>query len=155
MAHGLAKADADELPPYILAGLRASQLVLPSGLKVIGEGALLGAEITGIDLPATVTTLGCNSFAACRRLAKVTFAAGSTLAAVPARTFDGCGLLEAIALPASVQTIDARAFAGCNSLSDFEFPPLLKEVGEEAFAASGLADADLSGCRQLRHVCLL
>ncbi len=152
VAHGITKSADDELPPYILAGLRASRLILPSGLKTIGAGALLGAEITEIKIPAGVGYIGEHSFAACRRLAKVTFAPGSTLARVPSRTFDGCVLLEEIELPASVTTIDTRAFAGCNSLSDIHFPEELQAIGDEAFAASGLTKADTKACSSLRHI---
>lgn len=152
VAHGLAKAAADELPPYILAGLRASRLVLPAGLKAIGAGALLDAEITAIEIPSGVKVLGEHSFAACRKLTEVTFAPGCTLARIPSRAFDGCVLLEAIDVPESVTAIDARAFAGCNSLSSFRYPSQLESIGEEAFAASGIAGASLSECSRLRHI---
>ena len=140
------------LPPYILAGLRASRLLLPAGLTSIGEGALLGAEITDVEIPAGVTSLGNHSFAACRKLIGVTFASGNTLTSIPSRTFDGCVLLEVIDLPASVETIETRAFAGCNSLSEFKFTSRLERVGEEAFAASGITGVDLSACRSLRAI---
>ena len=152
VGHGVSKAAADELPPYILAGLRASRLVLPSGLKTIGRGALLDSEISAIDIPAGVKEIGEHSFAACRKLTKVSFDLGCSIESVPSRAFDGCVLLEEIEVPASVAVIGQRAFAGCNSLSAFKFPTHLEAIGEEAFAASGIEGAELSECRRLRHI---
>lgn len=145
-------APADALPPYILAGLHASRLVLPRSLKTIGAGALLDAAVTSIDIPASVTSLGAAAFAGCHSLTAVSFAGDSTLDSIPSRCFDGCERLVEVSLPPRLTSVGTRAFAGCKSLTGLSFPTTLSSVATEAFAASGLEALDLAGCSSLRHI---
>ena len=146
------RAPADALPPYILAGLRSETLVLPASLKTIGEGALLDAAITSVEIPAGVVEIGDAAFAGCRSLSTVTFADGSAVDAIPTRCFDGDAQLTTVSLPDGLGSIGSRAFAGCNSLTSLEFPATLVAIADEAFAASGLQSLDLARCHSLRRI---
>lgn len=162
---------ADELPPFQLSGLKAGQVRLPEGITAIGAGALMGAEITSVVIPASVKSIGDGAFAACRNLTEVTVPAtvgsvgsdafnGCTSLArvtymaddVPSGCFAGCVSLREVSLPQSGGSIGARAFSGCVALEDMEMPDALRTIGEEAFAASGIVRADMSGCRSLASV---
>ena len=145
-------APADALPPYILAGLRASKLVLPRSLKSIGAGALLDAAVTSLEIPASVTSVGAAAFAGCHALTSVTFADGSRLDSIPSRCFEGCERLAEVTLPSALTAIGTRAFAGCNALTSLEFPSVLTSIGAEAFGKSGLETVDLADCKSLRHI---
>ena len=52
--------------------------------------------------------------------------------------FSGCASLKKVILPNDLRIIPARAFKNCSALSSIELPETLDEIGEEAFAGSGL-----------------
>lgn len=147
-----AEASANVFPPYIMGGLRAKRIMLPVSLTEIADGALLGASIDEIEIPAAVKKLGAAVFAGCRNLSQVTFAEGSSVTIIPDRAFDGCTALSNVTLPASLTRIGHRAFAGCRSLTTFDPGQSLEEISSEAFAASGLTEVDLSSNTALRSV---
>ncbi len=73
-------------------------------------------KVTGtITIPNTITKIEHNAF---RHgvFKKVVFEEGSTLQTIENATFEGCGYLEEVNIPASVQTIKGTAFGSCESL---------------------------------------
>lgn len=164
---------ADELPAYSLSGLSAKELVLPAGLKAIGDGALLSAAVENLTIPAGVTTIGSGAFADCVNLKKITVPAtvasvgshafkGCTSLAevnyypaeVPAEAFASCTALAKVVFGQQVATIGGEAFNGCRSLSRLELAPAsaLRTIGPGAFSATGFTELDLSGCTSLTSV---
>lgn len=149
----ITSSPAGSLPPYSLAGLHASRLILPSGVTAVGDGALLGSTVKEITLPAKVNAMGEAVFSGCTSLIEVDLtplSAGTTaVSAVPARTFDGCSSLASVTLPAGISSIGARAFFGCSSLASLPSPASLTAIGPEAFAMSGLESVTLDSCKGL------
>lgn len=170
---GLTKYNADELPAYSLAGMEIEDVVLPHGLRSVGEGAFSTSKIASIVLPETVykiedyafagcgqlksiavsrsvSTIGTGAFTGCSNLESVDFSKNA--AEIGARVFDGCGALKSVVLPEGLTLIGENAFRGTMSLTELSFPTSLQSIGEGAFYGSGLVSADLSECRKLRSI---
>lgn len=160
---------ADMLPHYALMGSNISTLVLPSGLKVIGDGALADTKLATIEIPATVTTIGMGAFSGCDRLTSIVIPATVTsvgdyafmgcsaltsvaiagVSEIGVATFARCDQLSTVSLPAALTGIGNRAFNGCGSLTALTFGTGLKRIGSEAFQSTGLVEVDLSACAAL------
>ncbi|MBQ1507488.1 MAG: leucine-rich repeat protein, partial [Ruminococcus sp.] len=63
-------------------------------------------------------------------------------------SFINSGVSGSVYLPASVDTVGSHAFQGCSSLNDI-YLSNVKTIGEEAFAASGILNADLSAAEKI------
>jgi len=87
----------------------ASSYVVPSSVREIGESAFANSQITSINIPASVSTIGNFAFFALRGLAAVTFSPNSTLTVIGRNAFSHMGL-SSIEIPASVQEIRYQAF---------------------------------------------
>jgi len=81
-------------------------LVIPTGVVAIADGALEGCDCLSVSLPKTLVRIG-------------------------ARAFAGCRFLKTVALPSSLQIIGDEAFADCISL-DITIPKGLKTIGKNA-----------------------
>lgn len=130
----------DTLPPMALASLRAAELRLPASLRALGAASLAGSAIESLELPAGVETIAEGALAGCSRLRRV---AAPGVRRVEAYAFSGCDSLAEVSL-AALERVGLRAFAGCRALEAFDFAPTLSELGEEAFAATPLREAELS-----------
>ncbi|MDE6418225.1 MAG: leucine-rich repeat domain-containing protein [Duncaniella sp.] len=167
----LTHSPAGVLPAYVLSGLHASRILLPSGLTAIADGALMGSDIEEVTIPASCDSIGRGAFASCTRLKSVTIPAtarrlgthifarctalsSATVMApvVPASTFAGCTALSTLTLGPKVKTIGADAFNECRSLTSVGFPTGLTGIGAGAFGHSGLRDVDLSVCHSLTSI---
>lgn len=162
---------ADVLPAYCLSGLRAAKIILPETVTEIGDGALMGASITSIVIPAAVKRIGSNAFSNCNFITTVTvpptvveagrgmFASCSSLESVnwglpviPDATFSSCSSLKEVVVTTPTESIGNDAFRGCGALASFHFSPSLETIGDMAFSHSGLTEADLSDCLLLQSV---
>ena len=119
VAQDLARQEAEALAPFeverhqngkyaILALKDKSEMdiVVPSGVEVIGDGAFEGSDILTVVLPEGLRKIGDRAFADCEDLEEINF-------------------------PKSLRIIGDEAFAGCANL-DVE-PPEGVRVGNEAF----------------------
>jgi hypothetical protein len=134
-----------------------------SHMREIGNGAFAGcSSLTVICIPQAVEVLGKRCFSAkldgdeitgCQQLTTVTFESGSRLRIIGQRAFACCMSLEAICIPASVETLGSMCFGGkigfddilaCEALTTVTFEPgsRLREIGAKAFA----------GCSSLRSI---
>ena len=105
-----------------------------SQLKSIGGYAFQNRTgLTGITLPASVTTIGSQAFQQCTNLATVTFAPSSQLTTIDSYAFSSCTSLNNITLPAGVTTINSQAFYNCTGLTGITIPPSVTTIGQSAF----------------------
>lgn len=111
--------------------LTADDLVLPSGLLKIEDGAF--AECVGVkkvSVPAGCA-LGKRSFFHCTKLESVELGEGTT--AVPEKCFFGCVALKRISVPEGVTEIGDLSFFGCVALTGAELPSTLTSIGKDVF----------------------
>lgn len=159
------------LPAYILSGLKASTVILPEGITAIGDGAMMGAAVKSLGIPASVKSIGDNAFCGCNGLTSVivpatvaevgrgVFSSCLNLKTViygpdgiPASAFAGCVSLASVETSSDLRSIGSEAFRQCVSLSGFDYGSSLVTVGDFAFSHSGLEEAVLSACSRLSYI---
>ena len=88
-------------------------------------------EITSIEIPSNVTTLGDCVFQGCSGLTSLTLPAGIT--SIGSFAFQGCSGLTSLTLPAGITKIGENAFFGCSGLTSLTLPASITEIGSYAF----------------------
>jgi len=146
LLYGKHTFEADVIPAYTFAGSPCRVMMLPSGIKAIGEGAFASSSLARIDMPEGVTLIGDFAFSGCSALEKAGIP--STLETLGQGAFAGCeSLTETDLSKTSVTGIADRTFAGCTALSQIEMPGQLRTIGTLAF--EGTALSSLSADRQI------
>ena len=88
-------------------------------------------EITSIEIPSNVTTLGQYVFQECREFTSLTLP--SSITEIGEGAFEGCSGLTSLNLPASISEIGDFAFSDCSGLTSLTLPDGITEIGEYAF----------------------
>ncbi len=104
-----------------------------NGIKVtrIGDNAFKNSLITGVAIPASVTTIGEAAFYNCTRLKEVTIP--ENVASIGNAAFSGCSDLANLTIKTGVNSIGDSAFFNCDSLSEITIPSSITSVGNQAF----------------------
>lgn len=130
------------------------EVVLPSTIKEIGDGAFFCSKISSINLPEGLEKIGDAAFYACR-LKEVwipnscqTIAGTNTfqqnyplkkihlpegLGRIPSCFANDCWDLQEVNIPSTVKSIDRAAFEQCKSLKKINLPNGLETIEREAF----------------------
>lgn len=114
------------------------KFVIPAGVTVFPANAFNGSVFSSVTIPATVTEIGTNAFAAAK-IPNLSFAEGGTEGLVIGATaFSSQYIQTALTIPARVTSIGADAFwkANLTSLS-FEDGELPLAIENNAFNAAG------------------
>jgi len=119
-----------------------TSIEIPASVTTIGDYAFAGTGLTNVTLPATVTTMGKGVFARCTSLTSAVIAA----AGVGDFAFLGDTLLTTVQLGTAVPSIGIGAFNGCKALTapTIGIGSQVTSIGDEAFIASGLTSISLS-----------
>ncbi|MBR3843996.1 MAG: leucine-rich repeat protein, partial [Clostridia bacterium] len=106
---------------------------IPEGIESIGANAFAGCiGLTQVVLPDSVTILGASVFENCTGLWDVILSQG--LEAIADSAFEGCTALAGITIPNGITTLGASAFKGCTTLSEVTLSQALTVVGDSTFA---------------------
>ena len=81
------------------------QIQLPKGIVEIGDHAFRGSQLSQIDLPASLETLGLWTFAECASLEQVVFQEGCKLQTIPGGTFNSTALRQIRSKRLSVRVV--------------------------------------------------
>lgn len=142
-------SSVDSVGDYAFADSALTSLTLNSGLNDIGVGAFSGCvSLSEATIPSSVTSISETSFEGCTSLRSVTWSATGS-ASIGISAFEGCTTLSTFAIPDRATTINDRAFYGCTSLAAVSIPDSVTTVGDQAFAASGLTEVTVPGCRSM------
>lgn len=148
VVYGRTYFEADALPPYALFDIKVKTLILPSDIRIIGEGALSHCDVAEIVIPEGVTTLGDYALYNMPSLRKVTLP--STLTSIGKRAFGNNPLLEDINLSdTQITSLPERCFAACPALEYLTLPATLQSIGREALLGTSITTLDASGVRTL------
>lgn len=131
-ADGALYSKADKRLVCFPAGLTASKLTIPEGVRIISAYALYGAQASEIILPNTLTAIGQSAFEENEHLTEITLPDGVTT--IAERVFANCPNLTEITFPAALESIGNQAFLGCDGLLRLILPDMVKFIGTEAFA---------------------
>lgn len=114
---------------------------VPVTINSIGMNAFYGcSSLENIVLPKTINEIGMNAFYGCNSLQSVDFSSDTQLKIIPANCFSGCSSITEVTISDGITTVSARAFLNCSSLSDVTIYPSVTSIGEKAF----------SGCNNMR-----
>ena len=99
-------------------------------------------EITSIEIPSNVTTLGQYVFQECREFTSLTLP--SSITEIGEGAFEGCSGLTSLNLPASISEIGDFAFSDCSGLTSLNLPDGITSISDYAFSGcSGLTSLNL------------
>ncbi len=103
------------------------------GIEAIEDDAFFyNTEITTLELPSTLQTIGVQAFQGCSNLQSIVLPA--SLTSIGENAFRGCRNLQTMELPANLTSIGNNAFYACRNLAEItcraEVPPTL---GTDAF----------------------
>ncbi len=97
----------------------------------IGEEAFAKLDVTVVNLPEGVVSIGKGAFKECERLISVILPEG--LETIDQSAFRKCAALETVQLPESLTEINKGAFFGCESLKEITLPAALTELAPNLF----------------------
>lgn len=115
------------------AGLNA---VIPStdgnghNVSTIGNYAFGHADITSVQIPASVTLIDTQAFSYCEKLASVTLPAG--LKRIGGYAFYACSSLKTVTIPAGAD-VGTQAFTLCAGLESVVIEEGVTQLGDQAF----------------------
>ena len=124
------------------------KIVVNPGVTHIGTcafnmWAVSGQQLTTVELPDTVTSIGKGAFTACEKLVSCNLP--DSITSIGGYAFSYCASLRSTKLPASLTSMGDEVFMDCTGLGDtLEFPAGLTEIPEEAY----------SGCTGIKRVTL-
>lgn len=140
--------EAGEFPPLSMMGSGIEEIVLPSGVMSIGEGAFAGcSRLRRVSLPDGLRGVGDYAFSGATALTAVS--GGRDVTHVGSYAFAHCSALEGLPDWRSLESVGAYAFYECRALRTFSFYDGLSRLGTAAFGRSGLEYADLMNCNGL------
>ncbi len=149
--------------PYIimndtlLTGKTTGDIIIPLGVKRIGENAFSFTKITSASFPITLLSIENSAFSNCVTLKEVKFANGlreigeyafytctklttvtlpNTVEVIGERAFYNCTSLQKINLPEGIKYLPNSVFSGCKNLVSISFPKTLQTIGDEALKAT-------------------
>ena len=126
---------------YGSSNTTVSSMTIPEGVLSVG-GLSRAFNLTNVNLPNTVTSIGFKAFAECTNLTTATLPAGLTY--IGFQAFSNCVKLAGITIPAGVCTIDTAAFYNCDSLSDVVIPSGVQSIGNSAFQSCGITNLQIA-----------
>ncbi len=108
-------------------------MIEEGGLKKIGNGAFLRAEIPGLTIPLSVEVIGERAFS---QSAIQSVVIPSAVKTVSNHAFDDCRELKSLELMEGVETIGSGAFSSCTNLvfDNIKFPSTLRNIEKGAFS---------------------
>ncbi len=120
------------------------EINFPEGVTSIGDNAFNGCELLGntnghITLPNSLESIGREAFAN-THIASIVIP--EKITEIPDLLFFGCRVLYNITFNGEIKKIGFGAFNLCSQL-DLEIPETVEEIGEYAFADSGITNVVL------------
>ena len=136
----------------LVAGCKNTKI--PSGVTRIGGLAFSGIDVSSIEIPNTVTSIGRDAFAYCKGLTSIKLPESlqqmrenvfmwctnltsinipDGITEIEDYSFRGCGNLTSVTLPKNLETIGKSAFGICSSLSEIVIPATVTSIGSMAF----------------------
>lgn len=116
-------------------------IVLPNGLKTIGDQAFFGGSLCSLKIPASVTAIGESAFAG-NKISSIAVESGNKVydsrnncnAIIETETCTltlGC---SGTTIPTSVTVIGNYAFYGCEGMTSLTIPNSVTRIGNAAFS---------------------
>lgn len=108
---------------------------LPPTVTYLKSSAFASSGIQSVDIPNTVTSIEGGAFAY-SGLSHVTLP--ETINSIPTACFAGCSSLTAFSIPNTIEVIGQAAFQECENLREVTIPTSVAIIGNEAFVGTSL-----------------
>jgi len=116
-----------EIAEYAFSQSTISDIMLPLGLKTIGNNAFYECDrLSTVALPQSLETIGADAFSSCDRLSSVTLGGVKDIGD---NAFLNCPNLEAIVIPNCTTNIGGGAFANCSELASVHIGSGVRKIG--------------------------
>lgn len=138
---------AGEIPSYSFFGSQAEDIILPSSLVTIGEGAFAHSSLKKISLPESLVKIDGYAFYDCVSLEDISFR--PALSSIGKYAFSGCSAIRHASLSETKITgIPDHCFERCRELATVELPEKIYTVGSGAFSGTSVARLTLDNLRE-------
>lgn len=108
-----------------------SDVILPNGVKDVGDYAFAGCAATRIVVPATVLSVGVGAFMNCAALEQVVLWNG--ILRIGSNAFLGCSAVEQISIPDSATHLGSGVFRKCSNLQKVVVGSRITDIPDYAF----------------------
>ena len=116
-------------------------LEIPTSVTSIGNHAFYGCNgLTSVEFPSNLSSIGDWAFSNCSGLTSVDLP--SSITKMGECVFYWCKNLSSVKLPSEITAISNSAFGGCISLKNIELPAGITSIGDNAF----------TGCSNLQNI---
>lgn len=117
-------------------GNEITTINIPDNITSIGASAFSGCtSITSVNISNNVTIIGNKAFINCKSLSSIKLPENTSYTIMASSLLDGCSNLQNIEIPKCITTISGNALANCNFESLY-IPSNVKYIGGGAFANS-------------------
>ena len=117
---------------YYINDKEITSIEIPSSVTTLGDCVFQGCSgLTSLTLPASITEIGSFVFEDCSGLTSLNLPAGIT--SIGWNAFSGCSGLTSLNLPAGITEICDAAFSGCSGLTSLTLPAGITSIGRAAF----------------------
>ena len=117
---------------YYINDKEITSIEIPSNVTTLGQYVFQECrEFTSLTLPSSITEIGEGAFLGCSGLTSLTLPAGIT--SIGDCAFLGCSGLTSLTLPAGITSIGIGAFYDCSGLTSLTLPAGITEIGDGAF----------------------
>lgn len=123
----------------VKGSLSDTEVVVKNGTISIAEAAFRETAVTSVSLPDTLTYIGKDAFNRCASL--VTVNIPSSVNEIGTSAFTGCSALTSVSFNAEI--IGTSAFSSCDKLTTVNLGHRLKEIGDNAFKYTPVAEISL------------
>lgn len=134
----------DRCPVYLRgklsSALLAAKINFLSYLDKIPEYCFLRSDMTSIEIPDNIISVGNGAFNACMRLKTIVIPNG--VAEIEAWAFANCATLINVAILGAIRDISYGTFSKCDSLTRIVLPNTIIRIASEAFG----------NCNQLKEI---
>ncbi|MBQ9077659.1 MAG: leucine-rich repeat domain-containing protein [Muribaculaceae bacterium] len=118
----------------------------------IRESFSVGASLTSVIIPNTVTSIGKEAFKDCTTLTNLTI--GSSVTTIGDEAFSGCSSLTEVTIPNSIISIGKEAFSSCTTMTKITIGSSVVSIGQSAFYDTGWYNNQADGILYLDNYCL-
>lgn len=133
--YSLSSYEGNGLAPWYSYIDEISMIELPSGITSIGDYAFFQCrQLKSVTIPGSVTCIGNYAFKSCGNLNSLILSNG--IVNIGDEAFCMCNSLLSVSIPSSIESISTSAFDLCNALKTIVIPDKAIIIGAAAFGGS-------------------